>query len=92
MKKKLMSAVLSVAMAATLLVGCGGSAPVADTSAPAADTAAETKTEAETAAPAADTAADQLISVGIINNDPNESGYRTANDADLKKTFSKENG
>ncbi|MBP5745710.1 MAG: ABC transporter substrate-binding protein [Lachnospiraceae bacterium] len=92
MKKKLMSAVLSVAMAATLLVGCGGSAPAADTSAPAADTAAETKTEAETAAPAADTAADQLISVGIINNDPNESGYRTANDADLKKTFSKENG
>ena len=30
MKKKLMSAVLSVAMAATLLVGCGGSAPAAD--------------------------------------------------------------
>ena len=91
MKKKLMSAVLSVAMAATLLVGCGGSAPAADTSAPAADTAAETKTEVETAAPAADTS-DKLISVGIINNDPNESGYRTANDADLKKTFSKENG
>ena len=85
-----MSAVLSVAMAATLLVGCGGSAPATDTSAPAADTAAETKTE-ETAAPAADTS-DKLISVGIINNDPNESGYRTANDADLKKTFSKENG
>jgi len=91
MKKKLMSAVLSVAMAATLLVGCGGSAPAADTSAPAADTAAETKTEVETAAPAEDSA-DKLISVGIINNDPNESGYRTANDADLKKTFSKENG
>ena len=90
MKKKLMSAVLSVAMTATLLVGCGGSAPAADTSAPAAEPAAETKTE-ETAAPAADTA-DKLISVGIINNDPNESGYRTANDADLKKTFSKENG
>ena len=33
-----------------------------------------------------------LIKVGIINNDPNESGYRTANDADLKKMFSKENG
>ena len=27
---------------------------------------------------------DGLIKVGIINNDPNESGYRTANDADLK--------
>ncbi len=33
-----------------------------------------------------------LIKVGIINNDPNESGYRTANDKDLKEAFSKENG
>ena len=33
-----------------------------------------------------------LIKVGIINNDPNESGYRTANDADLKATFTEENG
>jgi simple sugar transport system substrate-binding protein len=36
--------------------------------------------------------ADGLIKVGIINNDPNESGYRTANDADLKAKFTKENG
>ena len=35
---------------------------------------------------------DGLIKVGIINNDPNESGYRTANDNDMKKTFTKENG
>ena len=34
----------------------------------------------------------ELISVGIINNDPNESGYRTANDKDMKETFTKENG
>ena len=33
-----------------------------------------------------------LIKVGIINNDPNESGYRAANDKDLKATFTKENG
>ena len=33
-----------------------------------------------------------LIKLGIINNDPNESGYRTANDKDLKATFTKENG
>ncbi|MBR5059011.1 MAG: ABC transporter substrate-binding protein [Clostridiales bacterium] len=32
------------------------------------------------------------MKVGIINNDPNESGYRTANDADLQKMFCKENG
>lgn len=35
---------------------------------------------------------DDLIKVGIINNDPNESGYRTANVNDLKNTFTKENG
>ena len=53
MKKKLLSALLSVAMVASLLVGCGGSA---ETEAPAAETkeeapAAETKEEA----PAAET-------------------------------------
>lgn len=34
----------------------------------------------------------ELISVGIINNDPNESGYRTANDKSMKETFTEENG
>ena len=33
-----------------------------------------------------------LIKVGIINNDPNESGYRTANDKDMKATFTEANG
>ena len=47
----------------------------------------------------ADTVADapaasdgKLIKVGIINNDPNESGYRTANDKNLKAMFTEENG
>ena len=42
----------------------------------------------------AEAAADDggLIRVGIINNDPNESGYRTANDADMRATFTEENG
>lgn len=35
---------------------------------------------------------DDTIKVGIINNDPNESGYRTANDKDMKAMFTKENG
>ena len=35
---------------------------------------------------------DGLIRVGIINNDPNESGYRTANDNDMKAMFTEENG
>jgi simple sugar transport system substrate-binding protein len=33
-----------------------------------------------------------LIKVGIINNDPNESGYRTANDKDLQAMFCEANG
>ena len=37
-------------------------------------------------------ASGDLIKVGIINNDPNESGYRTANDKDLKATFCEANG
>ena len=58
---------------------------------PAAEETAEEPAAEETAAE--DTAASgDLIKVGIINNDPNESGYRTANDADLKATFTKENG
>ncbi|MBQ6442536.1 MAG: ABC transporter substrate-binding protein [Lachnospiraceae bacterium] len=40
----------------------------------------------------AEAASGELIKVGIINNDPNESGYRTANDADLKAMFNEENG
>ncbi len=46
------------------------------------------------AAGAAEASADDggLIRVGIINNDPNESGYRTANDSDLKRVFTEENG
>jgi len=35
---------------------------------------------------------DGKIKVGIINNDPNESGYRAANDASLKAMFNAENG
>lgn len=35
---------------------------------------------------------DAKIKVGIINNDPNESGYRTANDKDLKAKFTSANG
>lgn len=35
---------------------------------------------------------EELIKVGIINNDPNESGYRTANDAAMRATFTEENG
>lgn len=91
--KKILALLLAVAMIAAF---CACAQPSADTA--PADTAADTA-PADTAADApADTAADTtasdgaLIKVGIINNDPNESGYRTANDKDLKAMFTEENG
>lgn len=60
MKRKLLGALLSVAMVASLLVGCGSKAT---TDAPAAESAA-TETVAET--PAADTAADTSAAGGTI--------------------------
>ncbi|WWR15947.1 ABC transporter substrate-binding protein [Lachnospiraceae bacterium JLR.KK008] len=103
MKKKVLSALLSVAMVATLLVGCGSSAPE-ETAAPAEEAeAAPAEDAAEEAAPAEEAAGEEeaaeapaasgeTIKVGIINNDPNESGYRTANDKDMQEMFTKENG
>lgn len=81
--KKILSILLVLSMVLAL-AACGGSTAPAATEAPKADAPA-----AE--APAAP-AGDGLIKVGIINNDPNESGYRTANDKDMKATFTKENG
>lgn len=72
MKRKLLSALLTVAMVATMLTGCGGSA--------GGDAAASSSGSGD------------LIKVGIINNDPNESGYRTANDKDMKEMFTEANG
>lgn len=60
MKRKLLGALLSVAMVASLLVGCGSKAT---TDAPAAESAA-TETVAET--PAADTTADASAAGGTI--------------------------
>ena len=86
--KKILSALLVLTMVLAM-AACGGSSAPTATQAPAAEAPAATEAPAAQA-PAAEPAA--LIKVGIINNDPNESGYRTANDADLKKTFTKENG
>ena len=88
MKKKLVSVLVCAAMTAAVLAGCGNKA-AETTDAPAAeettdDAAAEETTDAA--------ASGELIKVGIINNDPNESGYRTANDADMKAMFTEENG
>lgn len=87
MKKK----VLSIILTATMILGltaCGSKQTAnagGDAAAPAA--APEAASEAASEAGSGD-----LIKVGIINNDPNESGYRTANDKDLKEMFTEANG
>jgi simple sugar transport system substrate-binding protein len=106
MKKKVLSILMASTMALGL-VACGGGAkqeapaepaateaPAAEEKAeePAAEEKAEEPAAEETATEDAGAASGDLIKVGIINNDPNESGYRTANDADLKAMFTEANG
>ena len=101
MKKKL-ALLLVAAMTMASVAGCGSSGSTTASTDTAATTTTTDTAAADTAAPAADeapaadtaepAASGALIKVGIINNDPNESGYRTANDADLKATFSEANG
>lgn len=97
MKRKILSALLSTAMAAALLTGCGSSST--ETAAPA-DTGTETEAPAaEAEAPAEDKAAaeapaaggDDLIVVGYAQVGA-ESDWRTANTESFKSTFTEENG
>ena len=76
MKKKVLSAILSVAMVASLIVGCGAKEEAA---APAAT---------EEAAPAAD---GELIKVGFAQVG-HESDWRAANTQNYQDVFSAENG
>ncbi len=85
MKKKIVAMVMATAMAFGLMA-CGAQ------EAPAEEAEATTEETTEAVADEAPAASGDIIKVAIINNDPNESGYRTANDADLKKTFCAENG
>ncbi len=77
--KKMLSLIVTTALCTTMFAGCGSNGGSASTT---------------TAAPAAGESASSAkkIKVGIINNDPNESGYRTANDKDLHNTFNEANG
>ncbi len=76
MKMKKLFAILMAAMMLVGLTACGG----------------EDKPTSGSNDAGTDTGSSNLIKVGIINNDPNESGYRTANDKDLKNKFTEENG
>ncbi len=92
MKRKVLSVLLSLALVATVLVGCGNKAATpAEPEATEAEATEAEATEAEATEAESDASA-EMIKVGIINNDPNESGYRTANDKDMKAMFTKENG
>ena len=91
MKRKLMALAVAAAMVIGLTACGSGSAPASSTA------STDTESTSDSASASTDTAADtsasgELIKVGIINNDPNESGYRTANDKDLKAMFTAENG
>ena len=99
MKKNVLSALLSVAMVATLLVGCGAKqeaaapapAPAAtEEAAPAEEEAAPAEEEAEEEAPAEE-AADGVISVGMAQVG-HESDWRAANTQNYQDTFSAANG
>ena len=79
--KKLFAVLTSSVLCGMMLAGCAGNGGGTTTPAPTNGGSGEAPAES-----------DGLIKVGIINNDPNESGYRTANDKDLKAAFSKENG
>ena len=92
MKKKALALILSAAMVMGL-TACGSEA--ADTTATDTTEVVEETAEeapADDAAEEAPAASGDLIKVGIINNDPNESGYRTANDRSMKEMFTEENG
>ncbi len=74
---------LLVACLAFGLVGCGGDDSNKTTDSGNKQAATDDKSSGGDS---------KTIKVGIINNDPNESGYRTANVEDLKKKFTAENG
>lgn len=88
MKKKILAAILAATMVLSL-TACGAKEEAAPA---AADTATEEAAPAAEEEAPAEEASGELIKVGIINNDPNESGYRTANDKDMKEMFTEANG
>ena len=80
MKKKILATVMAATMVFSL-VACGSS-----------DAGNSAATGSASAGTTSSSSSGDMIKVGIINNDPNESGYRTANDKDMKNTFTEANG
>ena len=89
-----MKKILSIALAAAMslsLVACGGGekAPTGGSASSTPPTGGASSSGASSSTPVS---SGEPITVGVINNDPNESGYRTANDAAMRATFTEENG
>lgn len=93
MKKKILAAVMAATMVFSL-VACGSSdaGSSAATGSAATGSAATGSAATGSTETAGSSSSGDMIKVGIINNDPNESGYRTANDKDMKNTFTEANG
>ena len=83
--KKILSLLLALSLVLAL-VACGGKDNGGNTG---NDTPGNTDVNEPSGG---DSTGGELITVGVINNDPNESGYRTANDAAMRATFTEENG
>ena len=79
MKTKKFLAVMAASVLCLAMASCGDSSSSGGSESKSGDSSSKSSS-------------DKVIKVGIINNDPNESGYRTANDKDLKAKFTKENG
>ena len=83
MKKKILSLLLVVCLGLSM-VGCGGNDAGTSTGSNESSNS-DSKSDSNSSEGG-------NLKVGIINNDPNESGFRTANVNDLKEKFTKENG
>ena len=85
--KKFLAILASTTLCASMFAGCGSTDSSNDGGNAGGNGGEGGNTESS-----APVTRDGPIKVGIINNDPNESGYRTANDKDLQATFCAANG
>lgn len=92
MKKKLIGTLLCVSLMTFMLGGCGDTSTNDNNTGSSSNQTTTQDSSKDDASKEDDSSSKKTLKVGVINNDPNESGYRTANDKDLKKAFSAENG
>ncbi|MDO4459094.1 MAG: substrate-binding domain-containing protein [Clostridia bacterium] len=88
--KKALALVLTLCMVFALCACSAKTDEKKESEAPAAVEESKEESKEEEKEEATETA--KVIKVGVINNDPNESGYRTANDRAMRETFTAENG